>query len=360
MKDNNKFDLRKLLVVSMMIVFVLNIASCCKKKVESNLTKGKIWVTGELQVNGGKRTVTQWLDGTTKSLSNGLETCFAVDNKVINGDQFVIGFYNKSLNGNNLNKAVYWKNGVEFAIQSTNASSTPIAIANDGNNIYILCDERKIGSYNCELVLYKNGTVDFFTTLTNGGCSDLEIENGNVHILGYGLNGSKMESIYFKNQNPTFLKPTVGNGLYARDMVIINGKAFITGSETTNNSSLNSFLWSDNIFTILNASESIGEKIANLNGKPIIIGRLLSGSKPYVVTWYNGIETKLPELDNTTGYSSVSDIAIYEDKSYILGSCIVNNGIRKNVIWIDGSINTTVGDTTGSVDNNWNAISVFK
>jgi hypothetical protein len=322
------------------ILLIIFCFTSCKKKVvvtTTPATKKNIFIAGHQQGATGAQAV-QWFNGVETLLgkpnTNG-DGMRITDCALIGTDKYVIGNYDSSSSSSTIyGLPRYWKNGIEYKINTTNVSSFPKAISNIGIDVYILCQEfsaANIGTYTRDVVVYKNGVAIFATTTYLGDAYDLQCDASNWYILLDENTGIKQQIVYIKNGTKITLPPSADDQ-FARKMCLINGDVNIIGtSYNAAGKRLGGMLYNNGASVIVFANgESIN--IINYKNNPMVFGMNTNNKS---ASWYQTTEKSEPYfyLDNV----ATSDGKIYSIASDNAGGKVFEDGVAYGTFGINSN-----------------------
>lgn len=212
-----------------------------------NKNNSDIYVLGLDYQTGTLPRCKVWKNGIATLLSN-IDGTMAYDIKINNNDVFVVG----SLPVSNVDRAVFWKNGMlTYLTDGTNeAEAEAITITN--NDIYIAGREKNnngkwVAKY------WKNGVV---TNLTDGSkdahVNTIEINNNNIYIGGSEKNANGIsEAKYWKNGVETILNNDEGLNSSVYSLAFLSNIPYSIGYK---NHDANSWFGANNHFKKPNSS----------------------------------------------------------------------------------------------------------
>lgn len=167
-----------------------------------------VYVCGS-QETGGQRQAKYWVNTTEHNLTDGTKHAVANSIFVSGNEVYVAGNMNEPME-----KARYWKNGIEVILPQT--SGTVRSVANsiyvDGIDVYVAgyqqFDAGNGGKYIA--TLWKNGTIFLLGNPANNSyATGVTVKNNNVYVAAYeNVQGVNVASVW---KNNTLLE-TLSNG----------------------------------------------------------------------------------------------------------------------------------------------------
>jgi hypothetical protein len=247
---------------------------------------------------------------------------------------------------------VLWKNGIPSFLAHDPALytyTTKILVV--GNDTYVLGAEitgnRATSNYTSKIILWKNNVPTTIpSTSTKSDPSDMIIENGNIHILGYEKeNGQNFVTFkYWKNGNATTL---TSSSAQISQMILSNGDIYMCGYESNGSRSVAKYWKNGAAISISDGTKYAQAKSIAVVGSEVSVlledDRSTTSSIKDLKIWKNGSVTTLG-----TGNFSFTGSKIFIENSitHVLGMEDFNSdGDRKVVYWKNG-VKTNITNTT--------------
>ena len=303
------------------LAFVL-LTACSKD--ESPVTKEpSIYIAGNTYYsNTDDFVATLWKDGNSSFLTDKTTYSEANDLFVTNTDVYVGGY----ISGSNENSiATIWKNGNPTYLADETISSYVNAIHVAGSDVYAVGNEWNSETETGGSQLWKNGEK---TAIGNNiRAKDIFVHKSDIYVVGN--NGGT--AVLWKNGTITELSdetsPARALAVYANDTDV-----YVIGQQGRK-----AAIWKNGILTYLtDDSFSVASARAiYVDGSDVyVVGYIRHGTSNYTATlWKNGVITSLTD---GTQDAYASDIAVMNDKTYIVGYTYENdNPIAK--FWEDGN-----------------------
>jgi hypothetical protein len=341
---------RKLILIIFSIFSMVTFISCQKdilpifKKIDFNSGKPLVFVAGA-ESNGVNNVAKIWIDGQELTLSDGTNN--AVANSIfVNGDDTHIAgndagpvywknnteinlpvksiTANAKLNsnansiyvsgnkvfiaGNDSTSAVYWKDGTEIILNSTNAKGN--FGYSSGNSVFISGNDIYVAGYDGPNAVYwKNGIEVYLTDNTtamygHATATSISVSAGNVYVVGaaFMVGGITQMPKYWKNEIDETL--TLNNSnfeFYSTNSVFALGNnIYISGIEYQRFPFLtNAIFWNNGNETTL-SNDGINfynTSSIYVKGNDVYISgnEEINDSQLYAVYWKNGTEVKLTD-----------------------------------------------------------------
>ena len=213
-------------------------------------------------------------------------TTFAIT--IVNGDIYALGVNGSSFSDRQ--QLIVWKNGVlnYFASVAT-GSIYGGSIAVYGNDIYV-AGAIEDGTFN-KAAYWKNGVITTLST-TLSSSSDIKVDQTGVHVLyGEYTGGGVATAVkYWKDGVNTTIstqQPEVGK------MLIKGSDAYVTGAERETGSFIpKACYWKNGVKTELNGGITlIGQDIKiGTNGDVFVSSRLSNGGYAPLTYWQNNVK----------------------------------------------------------------------
>jgi hypothetical protein len=281
--------------ILLLALLIICFSQCKKKAATEPAIKKNILLAGEQFKTSVGTNAVQWYNGVETILSKNTTSAAATDCIIVGNDQYVVGYYDSLVSQFGYGKTVYWKNGVEYPINSINITSHPVAIRNIGSDIYILCEERSAaqlsaGTYIYAWVLYKNGQVYDSGSGKDLSVYDMEVNGNDIYFLGQATVSGMKQAFYYKNGVLKYISNFALGNLNTNDMCIINGDVNIVGNYSASGGTQQIFYYTNGIIKYLvnDANVYYANYILAKNSKPMIIG----SDGNFQGSWYDGVSKR--------------------------------------------------------------------
>jgi hypothetical protein len=227
--------------------------------------------------------------------------------------------------GKDSTRAVYWKDGTEIMLNTTNAKghydySTANSIFIAGNDIYVA------GSHGPNAVYWENGVEVYLTNIISPGdlygyekANSIYVSDGNAYVVGAGYYVGAVFPMprYWKNGNDESATLSHWNlGYYATNSIFVSHHSvYICGITTTSGSPyVSAVYWVNGDETLLSSSviNSVRTDPSSIYAKGNDV--YVSGNdenyenseyKSYAVYWKNGKEVLLTDGTVKAGATSI-------------------------------------------------------
>jgi len=229
--------------------------SCSKDDDKPATPKNTEYITGFQEHSSGKMVATLWTNGSPEFLTNGNFESAANDVAKSNTDIYVAGAERNipsSADPSELNqRAVYWKNGTQIEITDGSTNAEAVAIALNGNDVYVAGSEYNTTTLRFNARLWKNGAE---ITLNDGSnwsyANDVALNGNDVYVAGNEIISGTPTAILWKNgiAQPLSVPGSSGNAT----RILFNGNDIYVFGAYSNAGVTNACYWKNGSFNTIN------------------------------------------------------------------------------------------------------------
>jgi hypothetical protein len=323
--------------LSAILIVVMALLSSCKKDFPPIFKHGHsgtpVVLVAGYESDGTHNIAKYWIDGQEMKLSDGSQDATANSIVVSNNNVYIAG----SDNG-----AVYWKNNSETRLSGDIASSVFVS----GNDVYIA------GTHNQKAVYWKNGMEDTLESTNVYGnfnisaANSIFVSGNNVYVAGYdGPN-----AVYWKNGVEIYLTAStidIAGFVHAYSIFVKDPDVYVTGYDVSAGGIFPQvWFWKNDVRIPINPVDSYGQGNAVIvSGSDVYIAGMQVSAPAYVQTaayWKNGNVVLLPA---TVAPSFAKSIFVSGNDVYLAGYEDIAYQMSYAVYWKDG-VETKLTDGT--------------
>lgn len=275
--------------------------------------------------NGHASVAKYWKNGVAVSLADGTYPSAANGIFLSGNDVYTAGY---ELDGN-LQLARYWKNSTRVTLGTGASSANSIAV--NGNNVYVGgwevvngFDIPRYWSNGTGITVNVNDPIISQTVLSNGQCSSVYLENGNIYSVGFYRNSQGRFSPW-ETTNGIIPANTIPNNdkfCYANAVFVAGSDKYVAGNQNSASTGLAmATLWKNGVATTLtDGTVSVGVATAVVtSGSDVYVAGweqedYYHGGPQYAKYWKNGVVVKL-----STVSSAATGIAVFGNDVYVSG-----------------------------------------
>lgn len=305
--------MKKLILKSIVIVFVLMAFSSCSKddnEITLPIYEPTVYAVGHEEQSSSFLEAVYWENGVKTVLPNNGSGSEASDVFVVGSDVYIAGYTNSL---SQIKIATIWKNGVSTLLGNGQSNSVGQSIFVDGNDVYVVGYKYNLVSGQNNPILWKNGIETNLLTsgYEFGRAKSVFVKNNNVYIAGHQYNSTtgKFAATLWLNNSPSFLSNTSEDAL-ANDVFIDGSDVFVLGISD----GLVKY-WRNGVSTVISSA------IYQDEGTSILVKDsdiYITGYRDNIATyWKNGnlMQFSMP----ANSYSIFNAISIYNEDIYVGG-----------------------------------------
>ncbi|CAD5282389.1 MULTISPECIES: IPT/TIG domain-containing protein [unclassified Imperialibacter] len=224
-----------------------------------------------------------------------------------------------------------WRNGVAEGVSDENVSCWAAAIALSGSDVYV--SGITVGTGINLPTYWKNGQAFPLTGGKHGTVGGLSVYGDDVYVAGSEQIGNLQVATYWKNGVSINLVPRGTGYSYAYDVKMSDGDVYVAGTGSSQGISLGTLWKNGSKLEFEGDFDGVSLNQMEVEGSDVyLLGQRLTGSKPAISYWKNGIEHPLTD----GSHQAVPRGFVVDNGSVLVAGYENNNQLNKVAkVWIN-------------------------